>query len=87
MKERVYKLLGLPSYDDCSVRLAHGLPSYDDYSSGALNIGTFHSTCLNIIRENTELCGLKKRFVIYDDKDQTVLLKSIMKEMEIDGAV
>ncbi|MEK7097331.1 MAG: UvrD-helicase domain-containing protein, partial [Patescibacteria group bacterium] len=84
MKERVYKLLGLPSYDDCSVRLAHGLPSYDDYSSGALNIGTFHSTCLNIIRENTELCGLKKRFVIYDDKDQTVLLKSIMKEMGID---
>jgi len=51
---------------------------------GALNIGTFHSVCLNIIRENTELCGLKKRFVIFDAKDQETVLKAIIKEFELD---
>lgn len=71
MKERVYKLLGRPLNTNL-------------YSAGALNIGTFHSICLNIIRENTELCGLKKRFVIYDDKDQETVIKNILKELEID---
>ena len=51
---------------------------------GALNIGTFHSVCLNIIRENIELCGLKKRFVIFDAKDQETVLKAIIKEFELD---
>lgn len=43
-------------------------------------IGTFHSFCVRILRIEAELAGLKDNFVIYDDDDQTAVIKSIIKE-------
>ncbi len=49
-----------------------------------LNIGTFHSICLIMLRENTELINREKNFVIFDSADQKSLIKNILKELDID---
>jgi len=49
-----------------------------------LNIGTFHSICVRFLRENAQKVGYKSNFVIFDDDDQKSLIKSIVKEFDID---
>ncbi|NLT96407.1 MAG: DNA helicase PcrA [Clostridia bacterium] len=47
-------------------------------------VATFHSTCLRILRWEIKELGYTSDFVIYDEQDQQTLLKSILKEMNLD---
>lgn len=47
-------------------------------------IGTFHSVCAKILRKEAPLLGFTHNFTIYDDADQLSLIKSIMKDFDID---
>lgn len=49
-----------------------------------LNMGTFHSIFLRILRNEAELLGLNRNFTIYDDSDSRTLINSIVKEMHLD---
>ncbi len=49
-----------------------------------LRIGTFHSMCARLLRDNAEACGLKRDFTIYDDQDQRALIKRISNDLAID---
>ncbi|MBI3742071.1 MAG: UvrD-helicase domain-containing protein, partial [Chloroflexi bacterium] len=49
-----------------------------------LTIGTFHATCARFLRRDGERIGLGKGFIIYDDEDQTALMKQILKELNLD---
>jgi len=46
-------------------------------------VSTFHSTCMQILRHDGEVIGLKRHFSIYDETDQLVLIKECMKELSI----
>jgi DNA helicase-2/ATP-dependent DNA helicase PcrA len=46
-------------------------------------IGTFHSICVRILRNEIETLGYKKAFNIIDAQDQLALIKKVMKVMEI----
>lgn len=48
-----------------------------------LTIGTFHATCARFLRRDGERVGLDRSFVIYDDDDQTTLIKQVIKEMNL----
>ncbi|MGE5617637.1 MAG: ATP-dependent helicase [Sphingomonadaceae bacterium] len=52
--------------------------------SDALTVGTFHATCARILRRDGHHLGVDPSFVIYDDDDQLSLVKSVLKEMELD---
>ena len=73
MKERVFKLLA--QYSNASV------PA----NESALNIGTFHSIGARILRQHIDLLGYSRNFVIFDEDNQEELIKTIMKEFEIDA--
>ncbi len=47
-------------------------------------ISTFHSTCARILRRDIEKLGYTRSFVIYDDDDQSAVLKEILKRLNID---
>lgn len=49
-----------------------------------LNMGTFHSIFLRILRVESEAIGLKSNFTIYDDSDSRALVGSIVKELQLD---
>lgn len=46
-------------------------------------VGTFHSVCVQILRKHLHLLGFENRFAIYDDTDSEVLMKTIMKDLNI----
>ena len=48
-----------------------------------LSIGTFHSICAKILREDIEVLGFTRYFSIYDVKDQLDLIKVLFEEFEI----
>lgn len=46
-------------------------------------VGTFHSTCVRILRRDIEKIGYDRNFVIYDTSDQQVLIKDCLKELRL----
>ena len=48
-------------------------------------MGTFHGTCVRILRIEAEAAGLEKNFLIYDTEDQITLIKRAMKKLSIDN--
>ncbi|KKP68570.1 MAG: PcrA [Candidatus Roizmanbacteria bacterium GW2011_GWA2_35_19] len=46
-------------------------------------VGTFHSFCVRILRIEAEKMNISNDFLIYDDEDQSSIIKSIIKEMQI----
>ena len=70
IKQRVAKLLGHSSF----VIRHSSLPT----------MGTFHSVCLRILRQDIEKLGYSKNFVIYDTDDQKSLMKEMMLSQGID---
>ena len=50
-------------------------------------MGTFHSMFLRILRAEAELIGFAPNFTIYDQADSKSLIKTIIKEMQLDDKV
>ena len=50
-------------------------------------MGTFHSMFLRILRSEAELIGFPPNFTIYDQTDSRSLIKTIVKEMQLDDKV
>ena len=42
-------------------------------------IGTFHATCARILRRHIDRLGFERNFVIYDESDQSRVIKAILK--------
>ena len=49
-----------------------------------LTVGTFHALCASVLRRYGQHVGLDSSFAIFDDEDQTELLKVAMEETEVD---
>lgn len=56
-------------------------------TASRLWMGTFHSIFARILRRNAELIGFKSSFTIYDAADSKSLVKSIVKDMQLDEKV
>ncbi|MEK7120412.1 MAG: UvrD-helicase domain-containing protein [Patescibacteria group bacterium] len=79
MRERIGNLLGMKNFSQ-KMRFSKSLPW----------VGTFHSFCASVLREDIEKLGYPSNFVIYNDQDQTALIKEAinklgMKEENIDA--
>ena len=48
-------------------------------------LGTFHSICARILRQNSNLIGLDTNFLIIDTSEQNSIVKQIFKELDIDS--
>lgn len=68
MRERVEKAL---------LKVGHG-------RLGNPDIGTFHSICLKILRNESRVLGFTQPFVIYDDTDQLNLVKNVCNRLNLD---
>ncbi len=56
--------------------LGHGLRE--------ITIGTFHATCVRILRRESERAGIERSFVIYDENDQANLVAEAIDELGLD---
>ena len=54
------------------------------YYTRNMQISTFHSFGLTLIKENYEYLGYDKNFVIFDSEDTLTIIKKIIKELNLD---
>ncbi|MFH1536428.1 MAG: UvrD-helicase domain-containing protein [Patescibacteria group bacterium] len=47
-------------------------------------MGTFHSICSKLLRQEIEIIGYKRSYNIFDDNDSLTLIKKVMKDQNID---
>jgi len=47
-------------------------------------MGTFHSICVRILRQDGEKVGIPKSFVIWDESDRTSAIKQACKQLAVD---
>ncbi len=48
-----------------------------------ITIGTFHSVCLALIRRHAAAIGYSENIVIFDEKDQETLMKTVLEELRV----
>ncbi|MCJ7750165.1 MAG: UvrD-helicase domain-containing protein, partial [Armatimonadetes bacterium] len=46
-------------------------------------VGTFHSICSRILRRDGERVGVAADFVVFDDSDQTALMKDCLRDLQL----
>jgi DNA helicase II / ATP-dependent DNA helicase PcrA len=68
MRERVAKLLGHSAEER----------SFMPY------MGTFHSICVRLLRQDGESIGLTRSFVIFDEQDRQTAIKQASKQLNVD---
>ncbi len=49
-----------------------------------ITIGTFHATCVRILRRESQPAGVERSFVIYDENDQVNLVAEVVDELGLD---
>ena len=49
-------------------------------------MGTFHALCARVLRRDGAAIGIDPRFTIYDQDDQTGLVKQILRELDLPGS-
>lgn len=47
-------------------------------------VGTFHATCVQILRRFADRLGMKRNFVIFDTSDQLATIRAVLKDLNID---
>jgi DNA helicase-2/ATP-dependent DNA helicase PcrA len=79
MKRRVMDLLAPPGPDP--LRMDAGRSAHHGAIAGVW-IGTFHSTCVRILRRHGGTLGLSGSFVIYDEADQLNLVRDCLRALD-----
>jgi len=47
-------------------------------------VGTFHSICARILRQDGEPVGVPSNFVVFDESDQSALMKDCLRDLDLD---
>ncbi|MDK2820764.1 MAG: ATP-dependent helicase UvrD/PcrA [Clostridia bacterium] len=53
-------------------------------SAQGIWVSTFHAACVRILRKDAHLLGYRPNFAIYDTDDQQVVIKEVLKELNLD---
>lgn len=70
MRERINRLVG------------ETVPSSTGWRG--LTIGTFHSICARILRQEAAIAGLNPNYVIYDDGEQLTSVRQALRDLKLD---
>lgn len=73
MQQRIQKMLSLPPVENSRRLAAPGIPT----------VGTFHSVCARILRNEISKLGYTSSFVIYDADDQIKIIREICQNRNL----
>ena len=83
-----YRILALTFTNKAAREMKERIASLIGVGSATqLWMGTFHSIFSKILRINAERIGFKSDFTIYDTNDSKSLIKTIIKDMQLDDKV
>jgi DNA helicase-2/ATP-dependent DNA helicase PcrA len=58
----------------------------EDGAARELWVGTFHATCVRLLRREAEAAGIPRGFAIYDREDQETVIRGLVKRLELPEA-
>ena len=79
-----YNILAITFTNKAAKEMKNRIYKLIDYFARDMQISTFHSFGLTIIKENFEYLGYDKNFVIFDSEDSLAIIKKILKDKNID---
>ncbi len=82
-----YNILAITFTNKAAKEMGERLYKLVGETSKKVTVSTFHSFGVKILRENFELLGYKKNFLIMDSDDSLSVIKKVMKELNIDNKI
>lgn len=79
-----YHIMALTFTNKAAKEMRNRIDLMIGYGSESIWVSTFHSTCVKILRRFINRIGYERGFTIYDADDQKVLVREIMKYLNID---
>ncbi|ERJ13393.1 ATP-dependent helicase [Haloplasma contractile] len=80
-----YSILAITFTNKAAKEMKHRVIKQVGPNAKDMWISTFHSMCLQILRQDIDILGYNNNFIILDDKDSTSVIKKVMKELNIDS--
>ncbi len=82
-----YNILAITFTNKAAKEMKDRLYSLIGQDASKLQVSTFHSFGLKLLRENYETLGYDKNFVIMDSDDSLTVVKKILKDMDLDPKI
>lgn len=79
-----YAILAITFTNKAAKEMKERLISLIGDEASAIQVSTFHSFGLKIVRENCSMLGYEHNFVILDSDDTLTVVKKILKELNLD---
>ena len=80
-----YRILAITFTNKAATEMRERVDKMIGEGASEVWLGTFHSFCARFLRREIEATGLyQKNFVIYDASDSQTVIKSILKELNLD---
>ena len=80
-----YRILAVTFTNKAAREMVARLQSLIGESTSQLTMGTFHATCVRILRRDGAPVGVSSNLVIYDADDQRRLITKVIKELNLDN--
>ncbi len=81
---RPWQILAVTFTNKAAKEMDHRVKAMlNDQATDGIMLGTFHSICARILRREVEHLPLESNFVIFDSDDQERIVKSIIKELNL----
>ena len=82
-----YNILAITFTNKAAKEMKDRLYSLIGQDASKLQVSTFHSFGLKLLRENYETLGYDRNFVIMDSDDSLTVVKKILKDMDLDPKI
>lgn len=81
---RPWQILAVTFTNKAAKEMDHRVKAMlNDQATEGIMLGTFHSICARLLRREAEHLPLESNFVIFDSDDQERIVKSIIKELNL----
>lgn len=78
-----WKILAITFTNKAAKEMAERVEQLTGAAGSEAWISTFHACCARILRKDIEKMGYKRQFAIYDEDDRMSVIKTVLKELDL----